>query len=71
MTSNPPSGASTPRFVSQNATAEDLLKTQTVGLVNLSDYKKRRADVLEQKEREAQDGARSGTQTPTLEGEDG
>lgn len=70
MVSNAPSGASTPRFVSQNTTAEDLLKTQTVGLVNLSDFRKRRADVAELKEREAQDSARSGTQTPTVD-EDG
>lgn len=67
MTSNPPSGASTPRFVAQNATAEDLLKTQTVGLVNLADYKKRRADAIELKERELEDSARSGTNTPGLD----
>ncbi|KAK5331544.1 hypothetical protein LTR93_000547 [Exophiala xenobiotica] len=52
--SNPPSGASTPRaFTSTTSTAEDLLKSQTVGLVNLADFRKRRADVLEQKEKEA------------------
>jgi len=66
-TSNPPSGASTPRFTSQAATAEDLLKTQTVGLVNLADFRKRRADALEQKEKEAQGGERSGTLTPNVE----
>ncbi|TVY32220.1 FAM50 family protein [Lachnellula subtilissima] len=47
-------------------TAEDLLSTQTVGLVNLSDFRKRRAEALEQKERDAQDlltgtGTSSGT----------
>lgn len=47
---------STPRtFTNQSASAEELLKSQTVGLVNLSDFRKRRAEVLEQKEREAQD----------------
>ncbi|KAI9868555.1 MAG: hypothetical protein M1830_005646, partial [Pleopsidium flavum] len=43
------------RFTSQASTAEDLLKSQTVGLVHLSDFRKRRAKALEQKEREAQD----------------
>lgn len=42
-------------FTSQTASAEDLLKSQTVGLVHLSDFRKRRAEVLEQKEREAHD----------------
>ncbi|KAJ5674440.1 uncharacterized protein N7477_004374 [Penicillium maclennaniae] len=32
-----------------------MLKSQTVGLVHLSDFRKRRAEVLEQKEREAHD----------------
>lgn len=70
-TSDPPSGASTPRFISQAATAEDLLKSQTVGLVNLAEFRKRRADVLDQKEREAQDNGRSGANTPGLESGDG
>lgn len=38
------------RFKSQAPTAEDLLKSQTVGLVALSDFRKRRAEALEQKE---------------------
>ncbi|KAL8762784.1 MAG: hypothetical protein Q9184_001266 [Pyrenodesmia sp. 2 TL-2023] len=41
------------RFTSQAATAEDLLRSQTVGLVHLNDFRKRRAEALEQKEREA------------------
>ncbi|KAK6332235.1 hypothetical protein TWF696_002956 [Orbilia brochopaga] len=41
------------RFTAQNETLEDVLKSQTVGLVHLSDFKKRRAELLEQKEREA------------------
>jgi hypothetical protein len=62
MVSNPPSGASTPnpRFTSQTKTAEDLLSTQTVGLVNLSDFRKRRAEALEQKERDAHDALLNG-----------
>ncbi|TVY25449.1 FAM50-like protein [Lachnellula hyalina] len=75
MASNPSSGASTPnaRFTSQKKTAEDLLSTQTVGLVNLSDFRKRRAEALEQKERDTQDlltgtgtisGTASGRATP-------
>lgn len=39
------------RFASQAATTEDLLKAQTVGLVNLDDYRKRRAEAIEFKER--------------------
>lgn len=39
------------RFTAQAETAEDLLKSQTVGLVHLDDFRKRRAEVLEQKER--------------------
>ncbi|KAK2624535.1 hypothetical protein QTJ16_006485 [Diplocarpon rosae] len=73
MASNPSSGASTPnpRFTSQTRTAEDLLSTQTVGLVNLSDYRKRRAEAIEQKERDVQDailGAVSGRATPASDG---
>ena len=63
------------RFTSQAATAEDLLKAQTVGLVQLSDFRKRRAEAIEQKEREAQDqslgrftpGDSSGPATPGSE----
>jgi len=63
--STPASGTSTPRaFTSQTATAEDLLKSHTVGLVNLADFRKRRADVLELKEKEARDG----TKTPDSDG---
>ncbi|KAJ5813104.1 hypothetical protein N7447_010127 [Penicillium robsamsonii] len=47
---------STPRsFAGQSVSAEEMLKEQTVGLVHLSDFRKRRAEVLEQKEREAHD----------------
>lgn len=72
MASNPPSGTSTPnpRFTSQRKTAEDLLSTQTVGLVNLSDFRKRRAEVIERKERDAHD-AFIGASTPKDGSSDG
>lgn len=56
--SNPSSNAPTPRFASAGHTAEDLLKEQTVGLVHLSDFRKRRAEALEQ-------SGGSGASTPT------
>lgn len=63
--SNPASGASTPRtFTAKATTTEDALKSQTVGLVQLADFRKRRADALEQGQ---QDGGRSGTMTPDVE----
>ena len=73
--SETPPGTSSPRsFANQTASAEDLLKSQTIGLVNLSDFRKRRAEVLEQKEKEAQDRSygrfklsRSGSTTPALD----
>ncbi|MCJ1318892.1 hypothetical protein MMC15_004224 [Xylographa vitiligo] len=71
----PPSRPTSPpsRFTPQNSTAEDLLKAQTVGLVHLSDFRKRRAEALEQREREATGsslgrftpGSRSGAVTPS------
>jgi hypothetical protein len=68
MSSNPGSGASTPnpRFTPQAKTIEDVLSTQTVGLVALSDFRKRRAEALEQKERDAQEllSGGSGRGTP-------
>ncbi|XP_014552196.1 hypothetical protein COCVIDRAFT_19670 [Bipolaris victoriae FI3] len=55
--------ANNSRFTSQAATAEDLLKAQTVGLVNLNDYRKRRAEALDRKER-GDTGLDSGASTP-------
>jgi protein FAM50 len=52
------------RFTSQAATAEDLLKAQTVGLVNLNDYRKRRAEALDLKERGGSPQVNSGASTP-------
>lgn len=55
------------RFTAQAATAEDLLKEQTVGLVNLSDFRKRRAEALERKERAAS-GSASGVDSANDDG---
>jgi protein FAM50 len=64
--SNDGSRSGTPvnsRFTSQASTAEDLLREQTVGLVNLNDFRKRRAEALELKERQGS-AVKSGTTTP-------
>jgi hypothetical protein len=53
----------TSRFTTQAATPEDLLKEQTVGLVHLNDFRKRRAEALERKDRAASNVA-SGASTP-------
>ncbi|KAL6891654.1 XAP5, circadian clock regulator domain-containing protein [Trichoderma longibrachiatum] len=47
------------RFTPQNKTTNERLSTTTVGLVALSDFRKRRAEVLEQQEREAREAALS------------
>jgi protein FAM50 len=52
------------RFTPQNKTTNERLSTHTVGLVALSDFRKRRAAVLEQQEREAREAALSGTSKP-------
>ncbi|PHH82579.1 hypothetical protein CDD82_5504 [Ophiocordyceps australis] len=64
------------RFAPQNKSTHERLSTNTVGLVALSDYRKRRAEVLEQQERESREAALSATRvatpdsphTPTPEG---
>ncbi|RDW80536.1 hypothetical protein BP5796_05234 [Coleophoma crateriformis] len=73
MASNPGSGASTPnpRFAASAKTAEDLLSKQTEGLVNLSDFRKRRAEAIEQKERDAHDSVLGGRATPGTATPDG
>ncbi|GAB0132994.1 hypothetical protein EsDP_00001414 [Epichloe bromicola] len=53
------------RFTPQSKSTHERLSTHTVGLVALSDFRKRRAEVLEQQEREAREAAISGTPTPT------
>lgn len=54
----------TSRFTSQSSkgqTTQERLSTNTVGLVALSEYRKRRAEVEEQQEREAREAALRGT----------
>lgn len=58
------SGAS--RFKPQIKTTNERLSTHTVGLVALSDFRKRRAEVIEQQERESREAAYSGTSTPDV-----
>ncbi|OAA74272.1 XAP5 domain-containing protein [Akanthomyces lecanii RCEF 1005] len=53
------------RFTPQNKTTQERISTNTVGLVALSDFRKRRAEVLEQQEREARDAnTATGPSTP-------
>lgn len=61
MTSEGNSGTSTPnsRFTTQAKTADDILSAQTVGLVQLDDFRKRRADAIDAKEREALESDRA------------
>ncbi|CAD6504751.1 BgTH12-00254 [Blumeria graminis f. sp. triticale] len=47
-------GATAVQFSRQNDTAEDLLRKQTEGLVALSEFRQRRAEAIETKERDAQ-----------------
>lgn len=58
------SGEQPSRFVAQNKTTHERLSTNTVGLVALSDFRKRRAEVLEDQEREARDALLSVNSTP-------
>ncbi|KAF9880108.1 xap5 domain protein [Colletotrichum karsti] len=51
------------RFTAPNQTTTERLSSNTVGLVQLSDFRKRRAEVLDQQERE-REAALSGTSTP-------
>ena len=61
MDSEGNSGTSTPnsRFTTQAKTADDILSAQTVGLVQLDDFRKRRADAIDAKEREALESGRA------------
>ncbi|KAK4227416.1 hypothetical protein QBC38DRAFT_509680 [Podospora fimiseda] len=52
------------RFTPQNKTTHERLSTNTVGLVALSDFRKRRAEVLEQQEREAREAATAAATPP-------
>ncbi|KAK8105064.1 XAP5 domain-containing protein [Apiospora kogelbergensis] len=49
------------RFQAQNKTTQQRVSDQTVGLVKLSDFRKRRAEVLEQQEREVREAAVAAT----------
>ncbi|KAH0613393.1 uncharacterized protein H6S33_009773 [Morchella sextelata] len=72
MSSTPPTTTPNSRFTPNTETLEDALKTQTVGLVHLSDFKKRRVELAEQREREAAEklqtyrgaSSREGSETP-------
>lgn len=68
--SNGPSRVSTPnpRFTTPTSITENLLKPQSGGLVQLSDFRKRRAEALEQQEREAQNVGSFGRFHPALNG---
>ncbi|KAI1419145.1 XAP5-domain-containing protein [Xylaria sp. FL1777] len=57
--------ASESRFMSQNKTTQQRISNNTVGLVALSDFRKRRAEVLEQQEREAREAAIAGSPRST------
>jgi len=67
--STPPAQQASRFKAPSNLSTSERISTQTVGLVALSDFRKRRAEVLEQQEREARDALRtaaasSGTSTP-------
>lgn len=47
------------KFVS-SSTAEDVLKQQTVGLVHLSDFRKRRAEALDRRDTDGSNSAAGG-----------
>lgn len=58
------SDQSASRFAPQNKSTQQRLSTNTVGLVALSDFRKRRAEVLEQQGRESREAALTGSPTP-------
>lgn len=60
MTDSPTPSQAQSRFKApNNMSTQERISTNTVGLVNLSDFRKRRAEVLEQQEREAREALRS------------
>ncbi|KAI5269657.1 XAP5-domain-containing protein [Aureobasidium subglaciale] len=67
MASEGESGTSTPnsRFTTQAKSADDILSAQTVGLVHLDDFRKRRADAIDAKEREALESGRATPRSAT------
>ncbi|KAK1779769.1 XAP5-domain-containing protein [Copromyces sp. CBS 386.78] len=66
------SSASTPnpRFAPQNQTVQDRVSSSTVGLVNLADFRKRRAEVLEQQHREVREAAIAASRGTAVVGND-
>ncbi|KAH6610110.1 hypothetical protein Trco_000130 [Trichoderma cornu-damae] len=52
------------RFTPQSKNTHERLSTHTVGLVALSDFRKRRAEILEQQEREAREAALAAAPKP-------
>ena len=62
FTMTDPATSTPSRFVANTETLEDVLKTQTVGLVHLSEFKKRRVDLAEQRHREAAEKATTDSQ---------
>lgn len=58
-------------FAAPQQTTHERLSTQTVGLVALSDFRKRRAEVLEQQEREARERALAQQRQSRLQGQQG
>ncbi|KAI1340322.1 XAP5, circadian clock regulator-domain-containing protein [Xylariaceae sp. FL0016] len=54
------------RFTSENKTTQQRISNNTVGLVALSDFRKRRAEVLEQQEREARESTNNSTPDRSL-----
>ncbi|KAL7629790.1 hypothetical protein AAE478_001313 [Parahypoxylon ruwenzoriense] len=57
--------SSSSRFASQTKSAQQRLSNNTIGLVALSDFRKRRAEVLEQQQREAREAIITGTPLDT------
>lgn len=69
--STPPTQQASRFKAPSNLSTSERISTQTVGLVALSDFRKRRAEVLEQQEREAREALSSGASTPKLDTSEG
>ncbi|CAN8102026.1 unnamed protein product [Discula destructiva] len=63
--SDPPAQQASRFKAPSNLSTSERISTNTVGLVALSDFRKRRAEVLEQQEREARDALRTGSGAST------
>ncbi|KAI9888988.1 MAG: hypothetical protein M1814_006106 [Vezdaea aestivalis] len=60
-----------PAFHPRPSTVQELIASQTVGLVELSDFRKRRAEAYDQKDREAHDRSLAGARNGPGEGGSG